>query len=109
MLLDFLVLQEKLGAEILELEVSAREKRYQKKEKEKLVDRNRALARQTAEKLREMDNIKNKRLQALRNSGAERIADAYKWVQDHRQDLRKEVYGPVLIEVLIVVIFLLIN
>ncbi|KAI7729601.1 hypothetical protein M8C21_012043, partial [Ambrosia artemisiifolia] len=90
---------EKLGAEILELEASAREKRYQKKEKEKLLDRNKVLARQTAERLREMENIKNKRLQALRNSGAEKISDAYQWVQAHRHEFKKEVYGPVLIEV----------
>lgn len=90
---------EKLGAEILELEASAREKRHQKKEKEKLLDRNKALARQSAERLREMENIKNKRLQALRNSGAEKISDAYNWVQSHRHEFKREVYGPVLLEV----------
>ncbi|KAJ9558256.1 hypothetical protein OSB04_012870 [Centaurea solstitialis] len=90
---------EKLGAEILELEASAREKRYQKKEKEKLLDRNKASARQAAERLREMEDIKNKRLQALRRSGAERISDAYGWVQSHRQEFKREVYGPVLVEV----------
>lgn len=90
---------EKLGAEIVELEASAREKRYQKNEKVKLLEKNKALARQTAEKLREMENIKNKRLQALRNSGAEKIADAYRWVEDHRHEFKREVYGPVLIEV----------
>ncbi|XP_071690087.1 structural maintenance of chromosomes protein 5 [Rutidosis leptorrhynchoides] len=90
---------EKLGAAILELEVSAKDKRDQKKEKETLLDRNRSSARQTVEKLREMDNIKNKRLQALRNAGADKINDAYNWVQAHRHELRKEVYGPVLIEV----------
>nr|XP_043611222.1 structural maintenance of chromosomes protein 5 [Erigeron canadensis] len=90
---------ERLAAEILELEASAREKRYQKKEKEKLIDRNRTSARETVEKLREMENIKNKRLQALKNSGAERISDAYSWVQAHRHEFRKEVYGPVLTEV----------
>ncbi|KAJ0809977.1 putative structural maintenance of chromosomes protein [Helianthus annuus] len=90
---------EKLGAEILELEASAREKRYQKKEKEKLLERNKQLARQTAERLREMENVKNKRLQALKNSGAEKIVDAYQWVQAHKHEFKKEVYGPVLIEV----------
>ncbi|XP_076928090.1 structural maintenance of chromosomes protein 5-like [Bidens hawaiensis] len=90
---------EKLGAEILELEASAREKRYLKKEKEKLLDRNRVSARQTAERLREMENIKNKRLQALRNSGADKIFDAYQWVQAHQNEFKREVYGPVLVEV----------
>ncbi|KVI00804.1 Structural maintenance of chromosomes protein 5 [Cynara cardunculus var. scolymus] len=96
---DLCLKQEKLGAEILELEASAREKRHQKKEKEKLLDRNRALARQSAERLREMENIKNKRLQALRNSGAEKISDAYSWVQSHRHEFKREVYGPVIMEV----------
>ncbi|KAL7618649.1 hypothetical protein Lser_V15G03887 [Lactuca serriola] len=90
---------EKLGAEILELEASAREKRNQKREKEKLLDRNKALQRQSAERLKEMENIKNKRLQALKSSGHEKIFDAYAWVQEHRHEFRKEVYGPVLIEV----------
>lgn len=97
---QFIFLQEKLGAEILELEASAKEKRYQKKEKEKLLERNKAFARQSADKLREMENIKNKRLQALKSSGAEKIVDAYNWVQAHRHEFRKEVHGPVLIEVL---------
>ena len=47
-----------------------------------------------------MENIKNKRLQALRNSGAERISDAYNWVQSHQHEFKREVYGPVLVEVL---------
>ncbi|KAK1413281.1 hypothetical protein QVD17_35052 [Tagetes erecta] len=90
---------EKLASEILELEASAREKGDQKKENEKLLERNKGLARQTSDRLREMENIKNKRLQALKNSGAEKIFDAYQWVQAHRHEFRKEVYGPVLIEV----------
>lgn len=84
----------------MELEASAREKRNQKREKEKLLDRNKALQRQSAERLKEMENIKNKRLQALKSSGHEKIFDAYAWVQEHRHEFRKEVYGPVLIEVL---------
>lgn len=46
-----------------------------------------------------MENNNNKLLQALRNSGSDKILEAYKWVQEHRSELRKEVYGPVLLEV----------
>lgn len=46
-----------------------------------------------------MENATNKRLQALRNSGAEKIFEAYQWVQEHRNEFNKEVYGPVLLEV----------
>lgn len=90
---------EKLTAEILDLEQSAKEKRNQKKDKEKLLDRNRVSVRQMAERLKEMDSIKNKRFHALKNSGADRINDAYQWVQNHRHEFKKDVYGPVLCEV----------
>lgn len=46
-----------------------------------------------------MENVNNKRLQALKNSGAMRIFEAYQWVQDHRAEFKREVYGPVLLEV----------
>lgn len=50
-------------------------------------------------RLREMENANNKRLQALKNSGAEKIFEAYQWVQEHNARFNKEVYGPVLLEV----------
>lgn len=46
-----------------------------------------------------MESKNTKLLQALRNSGADRILDAYNWLQEHRNELKKDVYGPVLIEV----------
>lgn len=46
-----------------------------------------------------MENVNNKRLQALKNSGAMRIFEAYQWVQEHRAEFKREVYGPVLLEV----------
>lgn len=46
-----------------------------------------------------MENKNNKLLQALRYSGAEKINEAYNWVQDNRHMFRAEVYGPVLLEV----------
>ena len=48
-----------------------------------------------------MENKNNKLLQALQNSGAEKIFEAYHWLQEHRHELKKDVYGPVLLEVYI--------
>lgn len=50
-------------------------------------------------RLKNMENTNHKKLQALRNSGAENIFEAYKWVQEHRHEFNKEVFGPVLLEV----------
>lgn len=46
-----------------------------------------------------MENANNKLLLVLRNSGADKIFEAYNWLQEHRHRLIKEVYGPVLLEV----------
>lgn len=90
---------EQLGARIMELEETAKETRFQKSEKEKHLNFHRGNLRQCMERLRELDNVNTKRLQALHRSGAERIFQAYKWVQEHRSEFKKEVYGPVLLEV----------
>lgn len=49
-----------------------------------------------------MDSKNTKCLHALRESGAERVVEAYKWVQDNSHLFNKEVYGPVLLEVRII-------
>lgn len=46
-----------------------------------------------------MENTNTKLLQALKNSGTEKIFEAYHWLQEHRHEFKKEVYGPVLLEV----------
>lgn len=46
-----------------------------------------------------MESRNTKLLQALKSSGATRIFEAYNWVQAHRDEFNKEVYGPVLLEV----------
>lgn len=48
-----------------------------------------------------MHNKNSKCLHALQKSGVEKIFEAYKWVQEHRHEFNKEVYGPVLVEVYI--------
>ncbi|KAL7259206.1 hypothetical protein ACSBR1_005158 [Camellia fascicularis] len=90
---------ERLGGQILELEETAGEKRHLKAEKERLLAQNKGILRQCIDRLRDMENANNKLLQALRNSGAEKIFEAYRWVQEHRHEFNKEVYGPVLLEV----------
>lgn len=54
-------------------------------------------------RLKNMENTNMKLLQALRNSGAEKIVEAYDWLQRHRNELKEEVYGPVLLEVFLLV------
>lgn len=46
-----------------------------------------------------MENANNKRLSALRNCGAEKILEAYQWVKGHCDEFKREVFGPVLLEV----------
>jgi structural maintenance of chromosomes protein 5 len=58
-----------------------------------------------------MESKNSKLLQALRNAGCDRIAEAYQWVQDNKKQVWKEVYGPVLLVVclapyLFIVLFL---
>jgi hypothetical protein len=50
-------------------------------------------------RLNEMSNKSTKCLHALQRFGVEKIFDAYHWVQAHRHQFNKEVYGPVLVEV----------
>ncbi|XP_051147312.1 structural maintenance of chromosomes protein 5 isoform X2 [Andrographis paniculata] len=90
---------EQLGARIMELEEAAKELRFDKREKEKLLHEHKQASRQFSDRLKEMENANNKRLQALKNSGAEKIFEAYRWVQEHRSKFNREVYGPVLLEV----------
>ncbi|XP_074559308.1 structural maintenance of chromosomes protein 5 isoform X2 [Curcuma longa] len=90
---------ENIGNQVLELRISANEVKSQKKEKESILVQKKMILRQYLDRLREMENNNNKLLQALRNSGADKIFEAYKWVQEHRRELKKEVYGPVLLEV----------
>ncbi|CAN6206875.1 unnamed protein product [Urochloa humidicola] len=56
--------------------------------------------RRCSARLKEMESNSSKLLQALmRNAGADKIFEAYHWVQDNRSNFRKEVFGPVLLEV----------
>ncbi|XP_031476493.1 structural maintenance of chromosomes protein 5 [Nymphaea colorata] len=90
---------ENLGSQIVEFEVSANQERLQRTEKEQMLIQKKSSLKQCMTRLNEMENTNNKLLQALRNSGAEKIFEAYDWLQRNRHKLRRDVYGPVLLEV----------
>ncbi|XWS42860.1 hypothetical protein CRYUN_Cryun16bG0050800 [Craigia yunnanensis] len=90
---------ERLKSQIVELTSSAHQKMQQKKEKEKSLGQMKTVLRNCVDSLRDMENANTKLLHALQKSGAEKIFDAYQWLQLHRHELNKEVYGPVLLEV----------
>lgn len=90
---------EELSSQVTELHQSINRKKNQKVDNERLLSQKRYTLRQCVDKLKDMENANNKLLNALCNSGAERIFDAYQWVQQNRHEFKKEVYGPVLVEV----------
>ncbi|XP_066376411.1 structural maintenance of chromosomes protein 5-like isoform X1 [Miscanthus floridulus] len=55
--------------------------------------------RRCCDRLKEMESKNSKLLQALRSAGADKIVEAYHWVQANKKNFREEVYGPVLLEV----------
>ncbi|XP_019427518.1 PREDICTED: structural maintenance of chromosomes protein 5 isoform X4 [Lupinus angustifolius] len=92
-------LLKRLKDEYLELDSSARQVRQSKSQVENEMRHKRSSLMQCKERLRDMNNKNTKCLHLLQKSGAENIFEAYKWVQEHRSDFNKEVYGPVLVEV----------
>jgi len=55
--------------------------------------------RKCSDRLKEMESKNSKLLQRLRTTGADNITEAYYWVQENKKNFRREVYGPVLLEV----------
>ncbi|KAI3978236.1 hypothetical protein MKX01_013067 [Papaver californicum] len=51
------------------------------------------------EKRRRIRNMTIISLCNLKRSGADKIYEAYRWLQEHRHELKTEVYGPILLEV----------
>ncbi|KAK7243423.1 hypothetical protein RIF29_38219 [Crotalaria pallida] len=88
-----------LRAEILDLDSSANKVRQNKSQVENEMKHKRLSLVQCKERLRDMNNKTTKCLHLLKRSGVEKIFEAYKWVQEHRSEFNKEVYGPVLVEV----------
>eukprot|EP01018_Ginkgo_biloba_P038498 Gb_33241 [translate_table: standard] len=90
---------EALGAHIRELEISASEKRSQKKEKGYFVDQERSTLNRCINRLKDIENTNVRLMQALKDSGVRQIFEAVEWVKNHCNDFKKKVYGPVLLEV----------
>uniref|UniRef100_A0A0E0DVB5 Structural maintenance of chromosomes protein 5 n=1 Tax=Oryza meridionalis TaxID=40149 RepID=A0A0E0DVB5_9ORYZ len=88
-----------LTEEIARLTCDINELKRKKTDMESQLVRERENLRNCSDRLKQMENKNNKLLQALRYSGAEKINEAYNWVQDNRHMFRAEVYGPVLLEV----------
>lgn len=51
------------------------------------------------DRIAEINSVKNRLLQALKDSGARGVTEAYNWVESHRSEFCGEVHGPVLLEV----------
>ncbi|XP_021736294.1 structural maintenance of chromosomes protein 5-like [Chenopodium quinoa] len=90
---------ERLEAKIVEFEDSAREIRQQKTDTDKILSGHKQKRAQLVDRLKDMENRNYKLLNQLKNSGADRIYEAHRWLQEHRDQLKREVYGPVLLEV----------
>ncbi|XP_061366139.1 structural maintenance of chromosomes protein 5-like [Gastrolobium bilobum] len=90
---------QRLKAEILELDNSASQVRQNKSQTENEIKRRKSSLMQCQERLKEMNNKYTKCLHILQRSGADKIFEAYNWVQEHSHEFKKEVYGPVLVEV----------
>lgn len=90
---------EGLTSQMCEREAITKLIKSQKAEREKQVNQCSQSLRQCVGRLKSMESTKNKRLHALQKSGADKIFEAYDWVQEHRHEFKREVYGPVLIEV----------
>lgn len=88
-----------LTEQIARLTCDINELKTEKKEKESQLAQEKERLRKCSDRLKQMENKNNKLLQALQNAGAEKIDEAYNWVQDNKNKFRGEVYGPVLLEV----------
>ncbi|KAF0927865.1 hypothetical protein E2562_036789 [Oryza meyeriana var. granulata] len=88
-----------LTEKIAQLTYDINELKKKRTDMESQLVRERENLRNCSDRLKQMENKNNKLLQALRYSGAEKIIEAYNWVQDNRHKFRTEVYGPVLLEV----------
>ncbi|XP_042487447.1 structural maintenance of chromosomes protein 5-like isoform X2 [Macadamia integrifolia] len=90
---------ETLNHQIWDKESSVNEKRLNISGKEKALDEKTEELGKCLNSLRGMESANNILLQALKNTGADYIFQAYHWVQEHRHELSREIYGPVLLEV----------
>ncbi|GAB4832518.1 Structural maintenance of chromosomes protein 5 [Ancistrocladus abbreviatus] len=90
---------ETLRPQILDIEDSLRQTQNKKLDQDKALAQKKGALKQVVDRVKDMENKNTKLLHALRNTGAEKIFEAYHWLQEHRHQLNREVYGPVLLEV----------
>lgn len=90
---------ERLEAKILEYEENARGIRQQKVDNDRILSEHRVQLTKLVDRLKDMQNRKYKLLNELQKTGADKIFEAYRWLEEHRDQLKREVYGPVLLEV----------
>ncbi|KAI3866492.1 hypothetical protein MKX03_023183 [Papaver bracteatum] len=88
-----------LGKQIVDLINSAKEKCFQESENEYDLRQKKQTLNECLDRLADMEDDKYKLLQALKGSGADKIYEAYRWLKEHRHEFKKEVYGPILLEV----------
>ncbi|GLJ50077.1 hypothetical protein SUGI_1065100 [Cryptomeria japonica] len=88
-----------LGAQIRDIEFSSNEKRSVKREMGYKLDQERSTLQRCISRLKDIENTNIRLLQALKVSGVRHIFEAVEWVKTHSNDLKKRVYGPVLVEV----------
>ncbi|CAN0917296.1 Structural maintenance of chromosomes protein 5 [Linum grandiflorum] len=89
----------RLASQISELRVSINDTRSLKTEREKLLLVKGGALAQQKNRLKKMGERQNKILYALKNTGTEKIMEAHSLIQQHQNELKKHVYGPVLLEV----------
>ncbi|XP_047090247.1 structural maintenance of chromosomes protein 5 [Lolium rigidum] len=75
------------------------ELKLRRNDKERQLAQEKDSLRKCSDRLKQMESKNNKLLQALERTGADKISEAYYWVQDNKNMFRAEVYGPVLLEV----------
>ncbi|XP_057458731.1 structural maintenance of chromosomes protein 5 isoform X2 [Lotus japonicus] len=90
---------QRLKDEIRRLDTSASQVRQNRSQAESEIKHKKSLLMRCKERLRDMNNKSTKCLLALQKSGVDKIFEAYKWVQENRNQFNKEVFGPVLLEV----------
>ncbi|KAL5203163.1 hypothetical protein ABZP36_014115 [Zizania latifolia] len=88
-----------LTEQIAQLTCDINELKKRRTDMESMLIREKENLRKCTDRLKQMENKNNKLLQALQYCGAEKIDEAYNWVQDNRYKFKSEVYGPVLLEV----------
>uniref|UniRef100_A0ACD5YGP3 Uncharacterized protein n=1 Tax=Avena sativa TaxID=4498 RepID=A0ACD5YGP3_AVESA len=88
-----------LTDEIAQTTCGINELKLRRQEKERCLAQERENLRKCSDRLKQMESKNNKLLQALERAGADKISEAYYWVQNNKNMFRGEVYGPVLLEV----------